>query len=475
VNVRQILCGVLSLLFAIGVLLLSINSCGGAIQQNSVLAGKFQHIVIVFQENRTPDNLFHDPVLIQAGADIASKGINSKGQIVPLTPLPLSVSFDLDHSHGGFTKMFDNGKMDGADKLRIICTPGAPSSHCPPNAQFTYVRSADVQPYFRMAELFTFGDRMFQTNQGPSFPAHQFIISGTSALTATSSIFVSENGSGRTGATLTGCISPPTETVSIIGPDGKETKSVYPCTDHPTLTDELSRKGISWMYYSPSAGSLWTAPNGIEHLCGPNAAPPNATACVGSDWVNHVVLYTEQNPAPVLTDIANNRLPSISWVIPSGQNSDHASLNSASGGPSWVASIVNAIGNSTYWANTVIIVTWDDWGGWYDHVAPYKVVNDGASWGSGYVYGFRVPLIVISPYARRGYISHVNHDFGSILHFAEEVFNLSSLGYADSYADDLSDCFNFHQEPLTFQTIDAPLTADHFLHDTSPPTDPDDE
>src|SRR5215471_2365188 len=72
--------------------------------------------------------------------------------------------------------------------------------------------------------------------------------------------------------------------------------------------------------------------------------------------------------------------------------------------------------NSPYWANTVIIVTWDDWGGWYDHVAPYKVVNDGVSWGSGYVYGFRVPLIVISPYARPRYISHVNHDFGSILH-----------------------------------------------------------
>jgi phospholipase C len=75
----------------------------------------------------------------------------------------------------------------------------------------------------------------------------------------------------------------------------------------------------------------------------------------------------------------------------------------------------------------------------------FEVVNDGKSCGSGCLYGFRVPLIVISPYARPGYISHVNHDFGSILHFMEETFNLPSLGYADACADDLSDCFNFRK------------------------------
>jgi phospholipase C len=174
----------------------------------------------------------------------------------------------------------------------------------------------------------------------------------------------------------------------------------------------------------------------------------------------------------------NNQLPAVSWVIPAGRNSDHAGgvyARPNNGGPSWVASIVNAIGNSEYWANTAIIITWDDWGGWYDHVPPFKTVNDGVSWGSGYVYGFRVPLIVISPYARPGYISHVNHDFGSILHMVEENFNLGSLGYADWYADDLSDCFNFHHQPSAFHTINAPLKADYFLHDTTPPDDPDND
>ncbi len=98
-----------------------------------------------------------------------------------------------------------------------------------------------------------------------------------------------------------------------------------------------------------------------------------------------------------------------------------------------------------------------------------------SQWGCGYVYGFRVPLIVISPYAKAGYISHVNHDFGSILKFVEQVYGLPSLGYADVPADDLSDCFNFNQTPLPFQTINTPLGIDYFLHDRTPPTDPDND
>ena len=168
----------------------------------------------------------------------------------------------------------------------------------------------------------------------------------------------------------------------------------------------------------------------------------------------------------MLTDIANGQLPAVSWVIPNGQASDHP-VGTDGSGPSWVASIVNAIGSSPYWSNTAIFIAWDDWGGWYDHVAP-TVINS-------YEYGFRVPLIVVSPFAKPGYISHVTHDFGSILKFIEKVYNLPSLGYADAPADDLSDCFNFNQTPLTFQTIAAQFDASHFLNDTRPPGDPDDD
>ena len=457
-------------LVAVSELLLILNDCGGPNTSDKIPPGIIQHVIIIFQENRTPDNLFHDPVLIARGADIASSGVNSLGQTIPLTAAPLGMDYDLDHSHPAFVAMYDGGKMDGADKVRVSCDKGA--IPCPPpNAQFVYVPASDVAPYYQMAEQYAFGDRMFQTNEGPSFPAHQFILSGTSAPTASSNLFAAENPpSGNAG-----CIAPPGALVNMIDPSGNESSKIYPCFEHPTLTDELDAKEISWRYYAPNAGSIWTAPDAIQHMCGPSATPPNATACTGSEWVNHVVLYTNGNHHPILTDINNQQLPAVSWVIPSGQNSDHPGAVGNTGGPSWVASIVNAIGGSSYWSNTTIIVTWDDWGGLYDHVPPPKVLENCSEWGCGYVYGFRVPLIVISPYAKVGYISHVNHDFGSILKFVEQVYGLGSLGYADVPADNLSDCFSFSQTPLQFQTIAAPLDAGHFLNDNTPPTDPDDD
>ncbi len=471
-------CFLLPLLSA-AVLLLGLAGCagfssGGTSDPSATLLGKFQHVVIIFQENRTPDNLFHDPVLIARGADIASNGVNSSGEIVPLSPIPLGINYDLDHLHSGFIFMYDAGKMDGADQVPVIYCADMPTCP-PPNAPFKYVQASDVQPYFQLAEQYVFGDRMFQTNQGPSFPAHQFILSGTSAPTATSNLFAAENPLIGTADAPAGCAAPPSATVQLIDPSGNESQTMYPCFEHPTLADELDAATLSWRYYAPTAGSIWTAPNAIQHLCGPNAMPPNATSCEGSDWLKNVILYTTQNPAPILTDIVNSQLAAVSWVMPAGQNSDHAGSPGNTGGPSWVASIVNAIGSSQYWSNTAIIITWDDWGGWYDHVPPPQVIADGKSWGSGYVYGFRVPLIVVSPYAKPGYISHFNHDFGSILNFVEQNFGLGSLGYADAHADNLADCFSFSQTPLQFRTIQAPLDANYFLNDHRQPMSPDNE
>ena len=433
---------------------------------NLITAGVIQHVVIIFQENRSPDNLFQDPVLISRGADIAGSGVNSLGQTIPLSPIDLGSkgknpqNYDLGHTHGDFLSMYDNGKMDGADLIICFGATCPPNGH--PNPQFMYVTASDVQPYFTLAEQFTFADRMFQTNQGPTFPAHQFILAGTSAPTATSTLFASENPS----LVPYGCIGPPTELEVVIDANGNHPHAEYPCFEHATMTDLLDEAGVSWRYYAPTAGGIGTAPTAINHIC--QAQTVNGSlACTGPDWTGGVVIPETQ----VLQDIANNQLPQVSWIIPSGFHSDHAGDNDGSG-PSWVSSIVNAIGNSPYWANTAIFVTWDDWGGWYDHVAP-KVINDGVSWGSGYVYGFRVPLIVVSPYAKASYISHTTHDFGSILKFIENTYNLPSLGYADAQADDLSDCFVFTQSPITFQSVAAPLRPNFFLEDTREPIDPD--
>jgi len=454
------LSGLLSLigLSVVAGVLLSLNGCGGS----SPLVQ--QHVVIIFQENRSTDNLFQDPVLISRHADIAQSGLNSTGQTIPLSPISLTGDYDLAHNHKAFVDMYDGGKMDGADLIPTTCDPGqlnCPPSIPPPNPQFMYINPAEVQPYFQLAEQYTFGDRMFQSNQGPSFPAHQFIISGTSAPTATSNLFAAEN---VFPGTSVGCIAPPGSIVRLIDPSGNESATQYPCFEHPTITDLLDAKGISWRYYAPSAGSIWTGPDAIQHMCQPQTQN-GQLACTGSAW-NNVYVPPRGTPTDVLTDISLNRLAQVSWVIPDGKYSDHAGLNDGSG-PSWVASIVNAMGNSPYWAHTVIFITWDDWGGWYDHVPP-KIVNS-------YEYGFRVPLIVVSPYAKAGYISHATHDFGSILKFIEETYGLASLGYADAPADDFSDCFDFTQTPLQFHTIAAPLSAQHFLNDSRPAVDPDDD
>jgi len=449
--------------------LVSLQGCGGSSTSPSAptsppappsgpvtgpSAGKFQHVVVIVQENRTPDNLFQDPILIKNGADIAQSGLNSQGQTITLAAESLATVYDLSHAHSAFVAMYNGGKMDGADQIPVMCPTGMPNC-APANPQYYYVNPSEVAPYFQMAETYTFGDRMFQTNQGPSFPAHQFILSGTSAPTATSNLFAAENPIGVKNADSdTGCTAPSQETVAMIDPSGDESSTQYPCFDHPTLTDLLDTKGVSWHYYaagiSSSQTSIWTAPNAIKHICDPTTQNGQST-CTGTEWSNNVTL----TPSQVLTDIANSQLAQVAWVTPDGADSDHPSGNTG-GGPSWVASVVNAIGNSPYWANTAIIITWDDWGGWYDHVAP-KVLNS-------YEYGFRVPLIVISPYTKPAYISHATHDFGSILKFVEEVFGTTSLGYADVKADDLADCFNYSQTPLTFQAIAAEKDANYFVN-----------
>lgn len=393
----------------------------------SPASSAIQHVVIIFQENRTPDNLFQG----LPGADIASSGLTSSGRTIPLQPIPLADTYDIDHSHTGFLRMYDGGKMDGADTLAVTC-----GNLCPyTNPQYGYAPADEVAPYMQMATRYAFGDRMFQTNEGPSYPAHQYILSGTSQPSAGSNLLVSENtlqpGCGPTGGSL----------VRVIDPSGSENQLVASCFEHPTLPDLLDAKSVSWRYYVPSLVNeglpgIWIAPNSIGHLR------------FGTAWGKVIAPETT-----ILADIANRTLRQVSWVIPSTAASDHPVANNGTG-PSWVAAVVNAIGQSAYWKNTAIFVVWDDWGGWYDHVKPPIL--------GPYELGFRVPLIVISPYVKPGYVSHVQHEFGSILKFTEEAFGTGSLGYTDARADDLNDFFNFQQPPLAYTPLQARFSASYF-------------
>jgi phospholipase C len=458
---------------------------------------RFKHVVVVVQENRTPDNLFQGlltwPGINPKNYNIATFGRNSRGQVIPLTPVPLGISYDLDHSHTAFLAMYDGGKMDGADKVGCIGT-------CPANAPFQHVSNSQhiLDPYLTLAAQYGWANYMFQTNQGPSFPAHQFLFGGTSAPSATDDamgVFIAANPGAPASATYkpgedTGCLAPLDEFNWLIGVNGEpsETKLINNplgtlCFSHQTMATLLDDARLTWKYYSLAGynpggtnpgGWIWNAPNSIREICQPDSY---YTQCTGPEWTANVDL----TPSDVLKDINACRLANVSWVIPDGKNSDHAGSTADTGGPSWVASIVNAIGNATscergagYWSDTAILITWDDWGGWYDHVAP--TILPGVQ--GDYQYGFRVPLIVVSAYTGPAFVSNTRLDFGSILRFIENVFNIreGSLGFADERANsDLREFFHFFRPPREFRTIAAPLDAHFFINDKRPPEPPDND
>ncbi|HTK79532.1 MAG TPA: alkaline phosphatase family protein [Rhizomicrobium sp.] len=440
----------------------------------------FQHIILVVQENRTPDNLFYglcaDPnacaVPPAAGQyDIQTSAWfdnTSAGGTTDPHPVSLGIGYGLGHSHQSFLAMCDfNGSgacaMDGAAHVKCV----SKTQPCPPEAAFGYVDNSDgsVQPYLDLVHAYGWGNYMFQTNQGPSLPAHQYLFGATSAPSADddhAGTFAAENG-GKSDTSGTGCAAKQGTSVPLINAEGQEFTKVFPCFEHQTLSDLLEAQSVSWRYYGANPNGLWMAPNAIAHIC-----VVRGKKCSGSEWNSNVDL----TPSDVLSDISSKcALRGVSWVTPDGANSDHADNVKTTGGPSWVASIVDAVGSSTcknpdgtsYWDSTAIIITWDDWGGWYDHEAPtIEAFPQG-----GYQMGFRVPLIVVSALTPAGFISNSPEDFGSIGRFIEQNFAIAegALTFADARATgDLSEFFPSGAPVRKFQPIRAALSAADFLN-----------
>jgi phospholipase C len=409
--------------------------------------GKIKHVVIIYQENRTVDNIFNG----YPGADTQSWGLDHNGKHVKLLQISETSPYDISHKHSAWLTEYDNGKLDGWDVVRSTAC-GVPGT-CPPVNRRAYgiMPLSEAQPYWDMAKEWTLADRMFQTNEGPSFPSHQYIISGTSTISNGSAWRAAENPIAPGRINTGGCDSPPGSLVTLIDNAGHENRQMYPCFDRLTMMDLLDAKHLRWHYYVFTMNpGLWIAPDAIKHI-------------------RQEKHYRTEVLAPssrVLADILNGDLESVVWVTPDADDSDHAHVADGSG-PSWVASIVNAVGLSKYWKDTAILLTWDDWGGWFDHVKPPRY--------NTYELSFRVPLLVISPYAKHGYVSHQQHEMGSLLKFVEETYGLGSLGTTDVRADDLADFFDFTQKPRKFVPIHAPIGPMYFVH--KPPSNavPDDD
>jgi phospholipase C len=406
--------------------------------------GKITHVIIIVQENRSFDNMFHH----FPGADSADYGKTSKGDTVKLFPERLTKPIDISHRHTAFELEYDGGKMDGFNLVKSICKDGCRNKDLLP---YGYVPRGEIEPYWAMASQYVLADRMFQTNEGPSFPAHQYLVSGTSTTYNGSTLRAAENAYVKDGCCQGGCDSKAGTTVKLIDLGGNENRSMFPCFTRISLMDQVTAAGLTWHYYENRLGhGLWNAPDAIRNI-------------------RYGPLYSTDVVRPqtkVLKDIAGGNLANVVWVTPSRLTSDHPGVNDGSG-PSWVAGIVNAVGESPYWSSTAIFVTWDDWGGLYDHVPP-PVYNS-------YELGFRVPLLVISAYAKAHYVSHRQHEFGSILKFAEKALGLSSLGTTDVRSDDLDDCFNFLAQPRPFKKIRTSIQPGYFESQPISNEDPDDD
>jgi phospholipase C len=513
-----------------------------------VFPSQIKHVVVIFQENRTPDNLFHflSPLCpIPSGAsglnacipspvtsscyDISPCGLsNQTGSVVPITlvGMPLAGSTDPDHSHTAFSQMCDpdpaNGyacRNDGAWQISQNVKGKNSYGYVlnPPVTNYDGSAGHLLDPYLTYAEQYGWANFMYQTNQGPSYPAHQFIFSGTSARTTAedaNSTFISEN----TNSMKAGCLAPAGATTKLLSPlfgslgegckafDGSSvqecvitnTDLVFPtnpvgsfCGDKPSMGSALDAQTVTWKYYAPAPGSIWTAPNSIQNICVPKFNKAGSVVCSGKEWNANVDV--KNKGTDILRDITNCNLSSVSWVIPNGKWSDHAD-NTTNNGPSWVTAVINAIGENpvcasgttdagqTFWNDTAIIVTWDDWGGWSDNQP--ALTQSGLPCTSNncqvdYQRGFRVPLIVVSAYTPRGYISNSDHDFGSILRMIEGIYGITegTLGVADARSNnDLSDFFTGTFRPYT--PVPALVNASFFLGakaQAGPPTPPDND
>jgi phospholipase C len=312
-------------------------------------------------------------------------GVN--GVVSPAAPDPMWA--DINHSHCHYLASVRNGALDGFNASGVV----------------SYSES-DLPILWNYARQFGLSDNFFTSASTSSTPNHLYMVAGQSG-----GIFDTNPDEGYVGST-------PNHLVLSMTPEGVEYLQ-FPALTCNSILHELNHAGISWRYYNEEA--IWMAPAFFEAT----AHSPN------------MVKNTDQ----IIVDVSDGALATVSWVCPTDPYSDHPA-NPVGPAQNYLALLVNAVMESEYWASTAIFVTWDDWGGFYDHVVPPVV--------DAYGLGLRVPLLAISPYAKPGYVSHVQGEFSSLAKFIEKNWRLPSLGQRDALdsTSDLMDFFDFAQSPL---------------------------
>ncbi len=310
---------------------------------------------------------------------------------------------------------FDNyfGTFPGANGETGLAHAADPPPFDPPHNHAAWLNraqgavrqqyvEADIPAYFSYARQFTLCDNYYTDVASQSDPNHLMLVAAASPI--------------------------------IDNHHRNDPPALQPPFTLPSLPQSLATAGLDWRNYG---GYIF------KYIAGLQGQPHNVSS------------------AQFQADVARGYLPAVSWLYAPAGLDEHPPHGSSSGpvvgpGAQWTAQQVNAVAQSPLWASTVIFITWDDWGGWYDHVAPPAVEqwpDDGTSYANTpFRYGSRVGCLVVSPYAKRGYISTTLHSHVSLVKFCETTFGLAPLNTRDAAADDMADCFDFSQSPAPLPT-----------------------
>ncbi len=381
---------------------------------NATDSAKIAHVIYVVQEGRSFNDLFQG----YPGALTTSTGEISTGKTIALSPISLKARYDIDTQvRAMFVACNGAGKlpgtecrMNGFNEEELYGGPKGIKYR-----MYAYVPHEESKPYFDMAREWVVADQMFASQLDGSFTAHQYIVAAQSGH----AVGIPTGSWGCEGGTY--------DSVATLTQRRRYGPNEVACFTYKTLANELERAQLSWRFYTADKASSSFAFD--KRVYG------------SLQWHRDVI----QPPSRFLNDLASGKLANMTWITPTCPDSDAVNCGGG-GGPAWVASLVNAVGESKFWDSTAIFVQWDDWGGFYDEVAPPFEDYDGL--------GFRVPLLVISAYAKHSYVSHVQYETASVLRFTEDIFGLRQLAAADKRATSpAADCFDFSRPPRKFIPI----------------------
>jgi len=395
------------------------SEAGVTISAQPALFGihKIQHVVVIMQENRSFDHYFGTfpgangiPMVDGVPTACVPTGMSSPA---PKCLRPYHDRGTLDaggpHHWNDSIGAINGGAMDGFIKVAMAaphrhqcqtftdpeCTPGTKISDV-----MGYKDWHEIPNYWKYAKQFVLQDAMFEPVASWSLPAHLFMVSGWSAKCTSHFDPMS-------------CTNAPK--APLWQHRGLDPTPIYAWTD---LTYLLHKYGVSWRYYVAD-GTPTECPH-KDVTCSPNSADEPWTPSIWNPlpYFDTVVQNNQVKNIQYLTRFyaaaANGALPNVAWIVPSGRVSDHGPASLISDAQAYVTGVVNAVMKSPNWSSTAIFLTWDEWGGFYDHVVPPHVDGNG--------YGIRVPGLVISPYAKLGYIDHQTLSFDAYLKFIEDDF-----------------------------------------------------